>query len=249
VNFFHSLLHRIDRGWDPISAVYAQEYDKFASDGFEPQVLDRLSFLSGGLAGKRVLDLGGGPGHYSVSFAKLGAQVVWHDPSREYQKLARARAELNKVSLDFSLGHLEEAKKFGENAFDIVFCRVCWYYCRGDRGFGRLIYGLLKPGGVGFIKCNITTSPSQRGVRGVQSWLYERLWLKVGHPFPPRGRITALIHRHPVSFLEADYRDKEMDIVTFMKCQRNPRLCETPYADVTPSSATGITRPRGKRWI
>jgi 2-polyprenyl-3-methyl-5-hydroxy-6-metoxy-1,4-benzoquinol methylase len=215
VNYFHGLLHPVEKGWDPVSAEYAQGYAQFASTEVDAGLVDRLGALSGGLAGKRVLDLGGGPGQWSVLFAKLGAHVVWHDPSRTYQKLASAHAEANGVSLEFSLGYLEEAKKFGQHSFDLVFCRVCWYYSRDDRAFSRLLCSLVKPGGVGYVECNIPDRPKQPTGRRIQSWLNDRLWLKIGHPLPPRGRIAALIHRHPVRFLEADYRSEERDIVIF----------------------------------
>jgi 2-polyprenyl-3-methyl-5-hydroxy-6-metoxy-1,4-benzoquinol methylase len=219
VNFVHSLLHRVEKGWDPISPAFATEYDKLVSAAVDPNFMDRLSTLCGGLAGKSVLDLGGGPGHYSVLFAKLGARVTWHDPSRQYQKIARARADANDVSLEYSLGYLEDAKKFGKNAFDLVFCRVCWYYSRGDRAFARLLYRLLKPGGLGYIECNTSPAERQNMIRNLQAWLNSHLWLKVGHPFPPRGRIANLFHQYPVTFIEADYRYQHRDIVIFTKTQ------------------------------
>src|SRR5260370_39244221 len=106
VNFVHSLLHRVEDGWDPISPEYAKEYEGFASGGIDTVLVKRLDSLLGGLAGKRIFDLGGGPGHYSVLFSKCGARVTWHDVSRQYEKIARKRAEDCRSSLDFSLGYL-----------------------------------------------------------------------------------------------------------------------------------------------
>jgi len=217
LNFVHSLFCRVERGWDPISPEYANEYDKLASDGIDTTFLDRLEALSGGLAGKRVLDLGGGPGHFSVLFAKRGARVTWHDISRQYEQIAKQHAALNGVSLDFSLGYLEEAKKFGKNSFDVVFCRVSWYYCRSDRSFARLLYGLLKPEGLGYIECNTPAFSRPKGIRQLQSWLNERLYWKIGHPMPPQGRIAKLIQKYPVIYMELDYRDLEQDIIIFVK--------------------------------
>src|SRR5260370_2239179 len=101
VNLLHNLLHRVEDGWDPISPEYATEYDRFTSSAIDTRLVSRLDSLSGGLAGKHVLDLGGGPGHYSVLFAKSGARVTWHDVSREYEKIARKRADDCGGSLDF----------------------------------------------------------------------------------------------------------------------------------------------------
>jgi 2-polyprenyl-3-methyl-5-hydroxy-6-metoxy-1,4-benzoquinol methylase len=219
VNFIHALFHRVERGWDPISAKYAREYDERVSREMDLTFVHNLAELSGGLVGKRVLDLGGGPGHFSVLFAQLGAEVIWHDPSREYQNIARRRAEVNQVFLDFSLGYLEDAKKFGENSFDLIFCRVSWYYCRSDRAFGRLVYSLLRPGGIGYIESNIANLSRQTGVRRLQTWMNKSLWFKIGHPFPPRGRIEKLVRRFPVTFVKTDYCSQEKDVVIFQKSQ------------------------------
>jgi SAM-dependent methyltransferase len=217
VNFVHSLLCRVEKGWDPISPEYAKEYDEFASREIDTALVKRLDSLAVGLAGKRVLDLGGGPGHYSVLFAKRGARVTWHDISRQYEQIARQHAALHGVSLDFSLGYLEEAKKFGPNSFDLIFCRVCWYYCRSDRSFGRLVYSLIKPGGIGYIECDTPAFSKRRGVRRLQQWLNTCLWWKIGHPLPPHGRIAKLIQKRPVMHMELDYSSAASDVVTFVK--------------------------------
>ena len=80
VNYLHSLLHRVESGWDPISPEYAREYADFASSRIDITLVDHLERQVGGLSGKRVLDLGGGPGQYSVLFAERGADVTWHAP-------------------------------------------------------------------------------------------------------------------------------------------------------------------------
>jgi SAM-dependent methyltransferase len=216
VNLIHSMLRRVDKGWDPISSEYAQQYADHASHELNVGVVERLNALSGGLRGKKVIDLGGGPANYSVLFAKLGADVTWHDPSREYLRIAKSHAKENGVPVTFSLGYLEEARRFGAEAFDLVFCRVCWYYGRGDRSFARLLYRLLKLGGIGYVECNIPAGP-QPLIRRVQSWSNEFLWLKIGHPLPPHGRIAKLFHQYPIRFMEIDYQSPAKDIVTFMK--------------------------------
>jgi SAM-dependent methyltransferase len=137
--------------------------------------------------------------------------------SRECEKIARKRAEDCGVSLDFSLGYLEEARKFGRNCFDLVFCRVCWYYGRSDRAFGRLLYSLVKPGGIGYIECNTPVFSNPRGIRRLQHWLNAYVWWKIGHPLPPHGRIAKLIHKYPLARMELDYSSAECDIVTFVK--------------------------------
>ena len=145
--------------------------------------------------GKRILDLGGGPGQYSVLFAQRGADVTWHDVSREYESIARERAAAAGVTFRFSLGYLEDAQRFREQPFDLVFCRVCWYYARSDRAFSRQFYSLIKPGGVGYVECNTPAFSQPTGWRRLQYWLNQNFWFKVGHPMPPHGRIARLLQR------------------------------------------------------
>lgn len=221
-NLLHSLFHRVENGWDPISPEYAGQYDQVASNQLDTSFITRLAALSGGLAQKRVLDLGGGPGHYSVLFSELGARVTWHDVSREYQRIAQRRAEARGVALEFSLGYLEDAAKFGENCFDVVFCRVCWYYSRSDRAFAQLLHSLVKPGGIGYIECNTPAFANPKGVRGLQYWLNNHLWWKIGHPMPPHGRVARLLHNYENSYMELDYRSDQRDIVLFVKALHPP---------------------------
>ena len=217
INLLHSLVHRVQDGWDPISPEHAEQYSDLEWTQVDTSLVKKLSDFAGGLEGKRVLDLGGGPGQYSVLFAKSGARVTWHDVSRQYERIARRRAEANQTELEFSLGYLEETAKFGPNSFDLVFCRISWYYCRSDRSFARLIYTLIKPGGVGHVQCHTAAFSKPKGLRRLQHELNARLWWKIGHPVPPHGRIADLIHRYPISYLELDYKCEERDVVTFVK--------------------------------
>lgn len=217
VNLIHSLLHRVDAGWDPIPREYAEQYARRVWNTKSETLVDRLATLTKGVKDKRVLDLGGGPGQYSVLFAQRGALVVCHDVSREYQRIARNRAMAAGVSLEFSLGYLEAARKFGPDSFDVVFCRVCWAYCRSDRTFARMLYSLIKPGGLAYVECDTPALAKPRGLRKLQYWMNTRLWWKIGHPLPPHGRIAKLIHRYPVTFMELDYSSELQDIVIFIK--------------------------------
>jgi SAM-dependent methyltransferase len=217
VNYLHSLLHRVENGWDPISSHYAASYAEMAWSERSLEFARELESRVGSFSGRRVLDLGGGPGQYSVLFAQRGAEVTWHDVSREYEAIARARAAAAGLSLNFSLGYLEDAARLGEQPFDLVFCRVCWYYGRSDRRFARLVYSLVKPGGVGYVECNTPRFSRPQGWRRWQYWLNEHLWLKVGHPMPPHGRIAGLLQRYELQGLTLDYSSPLRDTVIFTK--------------------------------
>ncbi len=217
VNYLHSLLHRVEDGWDPIPASYASSYAEMAWSERSPQIVQDLDARLGGLSGKRVLDLGGGPGQYSVLFAQRGAEVTWHDISRKYQAICRERAAAAGVSIRYSMGYLEDALRFLAEPFDLVFCRVCWYYGRSDRQMARLIDSLVKPGGVGYVECNTPAFSRPRGWRRLQSVLNQYLWLKLGHPMPPHGRIAKLLQRGDILHITLDYSSPLRDIVVFTK--------------------------------
>ncbi len=76
-------------------------------------LLDELDTRICGFAGKSVLDLGGGPGQYTMAMAQRGARVTWHDVSRTYLEMSRGRAESLGLTgkVTFSLGYLDEAPR------------------------------------------------------------------------------------------------------------------------------------------
>jgi len=93
INKIHARIYRPERGWDPVPADYAQQYAEAVWRQVDEAWLDVLARRIGGFEGKEVLDLGGGPGQYSVAFAKRGASVTWLDVSRNYMRIAQETAQ------------------------------------------------------------------------------------------------------------------------------------------------------------
>ena len=216
LNYVHATLHRPERGWDPIPPSHIAAYAAHATETFDATVVPMLDARLGGLAGRRILDLGGGPGDYSIAFARRGARVVWHDVSSQYLRIARGRAQCANVPMNFSLGYLEDARRLGGD-FDLVFCRVAWSYCCDDRRFARILWSLVRAGGAGYVECNTPQLANPAGLRKLQYLLNSRLWLKIGHPYPPHGRIEALFRKFPLSEMDVDYSSPLTDKVFFRK--------------------------------
>lgn len=214
-NFVHAWLHRPERGWDPVPAAYADTYSAHAWSHTDEALVRELEAKVGGFAGQRVLDLGGGPGQFSVAFARRGARVTWHDVSRNYERNARRHSRDAGVEVAFSLGYLEDAARLG--SFDFVFNRVCWYYGKSDRGFARVVHGLVRPGGFGYVDCNPAEIEQPNGRRRFVYWLNNRLGIKIGHPFPPHGRIERLLREAGVASMEVDYSSPRNDRVFFRR--------------------------------
>jgi SAM-dependent methyltransferase len=215
INQLLARLYRPERGWDPVPPEWAASYADGEWARFDPSVVDLIESRTGSVAGKRVLDLGGGPGQYSAEFARRGADVVWHDVSRRYREIAQARTSEIGVSVRFSLGYLEDAKVFLDQPFDLVFNRICWNYSQDDRRFADLVYALVRPGGAGYVD-------SHHGVHrsGIRELLYElnaRTGWKIGHPPPPPGRIAALLSHRPLESIDTSASTADNDRVLFIR--------------------------------
>lgn len=220
INHLHALFHRPERGWDPISAAYAAEYTEIQwSQGVRESLLDELERWVGGFSGKRILDLGGGPGQYSVAFAKRNANVTWHDVSLEYRKVAETKANNANVHIEFSIGYMDAADKLHREPFDLVFSRVCWNYSFSDGSFADVFFNLIKPGGVGYVDAMNSGAGDPNASWSVQirTWLNQQFAIKVGHPMPPHGRIAKLFMKKPISKILVDYSSPLNDRVTFVK--------------------------------
>lgn len=78
--------------------------------------------------GERVLDLGGGPGRYSIHLAKRGAQVTLVDLSDGNVALAREKAEAEGVDIEARQGDALDAATLPEGPFDHVLCMGPLYH-------------------------------------------------------------------------------------------------------------------------
>lgn len=221
INKLHARLNRPEHGWDPVPTRHAVRYGEKEWQGVDETLLKDLEHWLGGISGKQILDLGGGPGQYSAAFARRGAQVTWHDVSRGYRDMAMARiGELGLAGqVSYSLGYMDEAPRILARRYDLVFNRICWYYGFSDAGFAAALYDLVAPGGWAYIDTNHSgvgragMPPAAR----IRTWLNDRLALKIGHPYPPHGRVAQLFLCYPIQRMLVDYRSPTNDRILFQK--------------------------------
>ncbi|MCA3148360.1 MAG: 3-demethylubiquinone-9 3-O-methyltransferase, partial [Burkholderiales bacterium] len=109
---FSALAHR---WWDPNS-----EFKPLHQ--INPLRLGWIDRLSGGLAGKRVIDIGCGGGILSESMARLGAQVTGIDLAEKPLKVAQLHALDAGVSVDYQAIAAEDLAQMTPASFDVVTC-------------------------------------------------------------------------------------------------------------------------------
>lgn len=217
INRLHRLTHNPKRGWDPIPAAYAEQYAE-ESGCVDPVTVGRVEAAAGGLEGRRVADVGSGPGQYGIAFGQRGALVTCVDVSRRYLEIAKRGFDDAGLSGEFVLAYMEDIGKIAPAMFDLVFNNVCWYYCTGDYEFARSLLRAVKPGGVLFTR--VPNAESHRDAprgRKARYWIHKRVAWKIGHLFPPRGRVEQAFRRAGFCEITADYSDPEVDLVVVRK--------------------------------
>jgi SAM-dependent methyltransferase len=216
-----SYFQRPEKGYDPVPLAYAQGYTDFEFKKVDADLVNEIGIFSNGLTNKTLLDLGGGPGQYSIEFAKRGAAVTWHDISKNYLDIARQKSKIEGVDIQFSLGYLENAK----GKFDILFNRICWYYCINDYKFADLIYSLVKDGGYGYIVVNneswlFEKIKKERRLKkaflSINFWINEIFDIKFIHIHPSHKKLKKVFSKFNFSILNIE-RDKLNTVIVFQK--------------------------------
>lgn len=103
--------------------------------------------------GSRVLDVGGGPGRYSIHLTKMGCSVTLLDLSSANISKALSEAERAGVSLEAAVhgNALDLENTFAGQLFDAVLCMGPLYHLhkKTDRvGVVSQCMGLIRPGGI-----------------------------------------------------------------------------------------------------
>ncbi len=101
---------------------------------------------------KTVLELGCGEGVSSVQLAYAGCKVVGVDLSPQSIEVARARAAINGVEVEFRVGNIE-TDEIGYEQYGIVWCgNILHHVVPSLEAVIRKAYDALKPGGL-FVAC------------------------------------------------------------------------------------------------
>ena len=100
--------------------------------------------------GDKILDIGGGPGHYSIHYARQGHDVTLLDLSDENVRFAKKKARQYSVKFTALQGDAMDLSRFQDATFDIVFLMGPLYHLMEDESRRKAILEakrVLKPGG------------------------------------------------------------------------------------------------------
>ncbi|TCC92725.1 class I SAM-dependent methyltransferase [Pedobacter hiemivivus] len=216
-----SYFQRPEKGYDPVPLAYAAGYTDFEFKKIDTELVNKIGIFSDGFTNKTLLDLGGGPGQYSIEFAKQGAAVTWHDISKNYLDIASQKSKTEDVDIKFSLGYLESAK----GKYDILFNRICWYYCFNDYKFADLIVSLVNDGGYGYIIVNnenwlFSKIKKEKLVKKIylslNYWFNEIFDIKFIHIHPSHKKLKKVFSKFNFSYLNVE-RENLNTVISFKK--------------------------------
>jgi 2-polyprenyl-6-hydroxyphenyl methylase/3-demethylubiquinone-9 3-methyltransferase len=134
---FSALAHR---WWDPGSEM------KPLHD-INPLRVDWIESVAGGLAGRRVVDVGCGGGILSEALAQRGAQVTGIDLSDKALGVARLHQLESGVAVDYRLVAAEAFAAEAPAAFDVVTCLEMLEHVPDPASTVRACARLARPGG------------------------------------------------------------------------------------------------------
>ena len=134
---FAALAHR---WWDP-----ASEFKPLHD--INPLRLDWIDRVCGGLAGRRVVDVGCGGGILAESMAARGADVVGIDLSEKPLGVARLHTLESGVQVDYRLVGAETLAREASASFDVVTCMEMLEHVPDPASTIAACAALVKPGG------------------------------------------------------------------------------------------------------
>jgi hypothetical protein len=119
---------------------------------------------------------------------------------------------------NYALGYLDKISRITTGNFDGVFCNVAWYYCMSDFAFANELLGVVRPGGTVFVRQTTEHAEERPSLGRRVAYLANRtLAIKIGHTYPPAGRIAKAFIRAGNCRVSAMTLDGHVEIVSVTK--------------------------------
>jgi ubiquinone/menaquinone biosynthesis C-methylase UbiE len=117
---------------------------------------------------KYILDLGCGQGHDSIRLARAGLQVTGIDLSDNAIKLAREKAVVENLKIDFEQMNMSLGLRFADSSFDVVLANLSLHYFSLERTQFVLqeIRRILEPNGTLCFHVNSSEEGEKRRANG-----------------------------------------------------------------------------------
>ena len=125
--------------------------------------------------GDTILDIGGGPGHYSIHYARQGHDVTLLDLSGENVRFARKKARQYGVKITALQGNALDLSRFADNTFDIVFLMGPLYHLMNEESRIRAVREakrVLRPDGYLFSSFILMFGGVIYGLRELQETIH-----------------------------------------------------------------------------
>lgn len=212
-------IFRSNKNWDPVSSKYAEEYHQShlnkELDSKYFKMLERVKF---NYLNAKILDIGAGPGIYSVEFAKLGSTILWQDVSRSFYEIAKKKFKSKDYRVFFSLEHIEVCMK-KQKDLDLIFSRLSFYYAKNDKEFFDDASKSLKMNGYLLIDCNTYERfDNNLSLFGqLQVLLYHKFQFKIGHPLPNHEMIDKLAKKSGFIVINKEFNTKSNICILLQK--------------------------------
>jgi len=146
-----SYLEKIEKYWDMRSEGYSKSVNDELMSGYEKWSEKLISFAEGA-EGKKVLDIGCGPGFFTIIFGENGADVTAFDYSVQMLKEAEKNAQAKGVKAKFIQGDAQNLP-FDDESFDVIVSRnLTWNLEQPEKAYIEWLR-VLKKGGI-IINCD-----------------------------------------------------------------------------------------------
>jgi len=143
----------------PLSQETIARYRKTAH--WRYYFLECVFHLLGDVSGKTVFDFGCGDGGNSLVLASMGAMTTGMDISPDLIEVARRRARLQGVNINFSVGDIRDTHP---GKFDAIVCVSVLHHVDLDAVLPRLL-ACARPGSTVVIVEPVNLSPTLRAIR------------------------------------------------------------------------------------
>lgn len=167
------MFEKIEEAWTEDSGIYDDLIQKQLSD--QKDVLHWMNTLRhyiGSSEGKQVLDVGTGPGLFSILLSRMGYRVTAVDGAQGMVEHAEKNFKAQKVDVELFCDDVVKLEKIQERTFDAVVSRdVVWTLYDPEAAYRRWME-ILKPGGKLIV--------FDGNYRTDRNSLRIRLWRKIG---------------------------------------------------------------------